>query len=992
MISLRLGYKAIALLLFLSLSAFALKQPLKAAHNINFSIDSDSLPPALQDIIKSIAGLRRIVVSGSFNGEDSSHWFFSGSLIVETVYGVAFNGDLSISYQNGVVDWSLRFGSGIKIKIWSMGTKRFDVAFKSIPFIKYIDVGADVYLEMGGVGGLTNGEGQADVYLGLSVEAVLGFFKDKAEGSDASVDAYVYGKLHLVISYDGKYIRAGWYPEIGARAVIRLGKWFSWNWGDVWIPEDIPWPLYEYDTTSRRAKISIMNNVEDIPGGVCNSTDGGGTSDLFVSDAPDEIGRAMDIGAIYDEVGGRRYVYPIYGSAMYGSQLKVGDRDFYRVYVGSSEDVIIYLKPEVADFDLYVYSPGGELYKKSIHAGDSLDVVVVPKSVLESWNGEIIIGVYHYYDDGVYVVNIGFPSTTNDTYIPPTEVTGTISSDGASGPHYSNPNSCAWREIKVLLEEDTAYRFILEWNNDSDLDLYLYRPGESPLEGGTGEDYVASSQTLDKPEIIEYIPDMDGIWVVGIDYYSLNGSTSFILKIEKESSSSGFESGQYTPPCTIEGQVTGVSLGPHFDDYESEAWAEFSVELRQGAKYRITLDWDSGDDLDLYIYRPGTSPLSDGDGGDFYNRSFTTSRPEIIEVTPDIGGAWIIAVDQYSIGGTTQFRLEILEIGGGVENYTGLYVELSGTVIGDGKYGPHYNDWESSAWNEHYISLSEGKTYRVILSWNSYADLDIYVYRPGEAPSQDSSGSDYFVRGYTTQNPEVLEFTPSVGGEWCIAVDRYSPSGSTSYKITVMEIGVNESSGVININGQVSGDGQIGPHYGGNTSAWSEHIIYLEEGEYRITLTWSGSLDLDLYLYRPGTSPEADGDGYDFYARSYTLNKPEVLEVSIDESGEWVIAVDCYSASGSSIYTLMVESLDRPNTRLISSWGGEVGNREKDISRAGWDLDRDGIPDYIEDNVIIFDSDNPLIPAIYPPVFVVVVSVYLAIRRRIFLKGKTNSK
>ena len=952
-------------LLLMTLSIFN-HTTVYASYNINFSIDSDSLPPALQDIIKSIAGIQRVVVSGTFTGQKRTDWFFSGNLIVETTHGTAFNGALNIRYKDGIVDWSLKFGSGIKIKIWSLGTKRFDVTFKKIPFIKHIDVGADVFLEFGGTGGLTNGVGQADVYIGLSAHAVLGFFKEKAITSDASIDAHVNGKIHLVLSYDGKYLRAGWYPEIGARAVIRVGKWFSWNWGDTWRPEKIPWPLGEWDLSSgTTVKIRTADSYEDIPGAVINSSDGGGSTNSFVSDAPNVLSLALDVGYVIMQTDGTDYVYPIYGSASTGSH----DYDFFKAKLVPKSDIVVYLKPEVADYDLYIYSPLGDLYAESRLGGDSVDTVIIPKTVLESWNNTIIIGVQHFAGDGVYVVTFGYLSEERPIYHPPVAMQGDITGDGSIGPHYNNPSSPAWREILVELTAGTQYRFTLSWVGDADLDLYLYSPGKAPSQDGTGNDFIKSSASINNPEEIIYTPMTSGVWVLGIDMYSQQGTANFILTVEILSGSSETNNNVYVPPVIINGTIEGSTSGPHINDPDSPSWIEYQVSLEEGVTYVFKLCWDSRADLDLYLYAPGTAPSQDGAGDDYVAASNSAfQRPEVIVYTPNASGTWVIGVDHYSLDDSTDFVLEISI----QQNNSNISNIITGSVSADG-IGSHYNDYNSPAWSEHQIYLEAGKKYRVVLDWDSFADLDLYLYAPGTAPSQDGTGDDYYERSFTSKMPEVIEFAADVSGYWVVAVDKYSGEGLTRYKITIDEIPLN-STGIVKFVGEVRGIGTSGPHYG-EPSAWSEHGVYLVGGQrYRITLSWNGSSDLDLYVYAPNSSPLVDGTGGDYVVRAYSTAKPEIVEFIANVSGVWIVAVDHYSKSGSASYEIRVETIGDIYRSVVS--GSTVGLPKTNYN-AAVDSDLDGIPDNIEEMIPLMDAKNPLLPAIYPPLVAIFVAALI---------------
>ena len=92
---------------------------------------------------------------------------------------------------------------------------------------------------------------------------------------------------------------------------------------------------------------------------------------------------------------------------------------------------------------------------------------------------------------------------------------------------------------------------------------------------------------------------------------------------------------------------------------------------------------------------------------------------------------------------------EIGPYGGGTSASWETIQTFTGSVSGTGSSGSHYNNPSSSAWSEHTIYLQSGVKYRIILDWSTSQDLDLYVYQPGKAPSQDGSGSDYFTRAYT---------------------------------------------------------------------------------------------------------------------------------------------------------------------------------------------------------------------------------------------------
>ena len=110
------------------------------------------------------------------------------------------------------------------------------------------------------------------------------------------------------------------------------------------------------------------------------------------------------------------------------------------------------------------------------------------------------------------------------------------------------------------------------------------------------------------------------------------------------------------------------------------------------------------------------------------------------------------------------------------------------------------------------------------------------------------------------------------------------------------------------------------------------------------------------------------------------MDKPEVLEVSIGESGEWVIAVDHYSPSGVASYTIEIKPVDSIGARSIQSPRNSL---DKNTYLSNADSDLDGIPNSIENSIpILFDPNNPLIPAIYPPLTLIIAIAIIHLKRK----------
>jgi len=531
----------------------------------------------------------------------------------------------------------------------------------------------------------------------------------------------------------------------------------------------------------------------------------------------------------------------------------------------------------------------------------------------------------------------------------------------------------------IYLEANEEYTFTLDVPDDADFDLYIYRGYPDQY----GEPVIVASgtnATLGGDEVVTFTPSESGKYYVVVKWIdrSADGVSDtqnagqFTLAIQQASQQPpspppSNESEVYTPPTTITGSVSGDGrTGAHYNNPSSPAWAEFKVYLENGVKYRFTLNWDSSSDLDMYLYKPNTAPSQDGSGNDYVVRAYTTNKPEVFEVTADITGDWVVAVDHYSGSGSANFEINVEVLSGG-EQGGEFPIVLNGHVEGDESYGPHYSNPSSPAWKTHVVTLTAGNTYRITLDWDSSSDLDLYVYKPG------TSGSNYYKRAYTTNKPEVLEFTADVSGDWIIAVDHYSPYGGANYQITIELINEGssgENEGPITITGNVEGDGSYGPHYNEPSSpAWKTHTVQFQAGvRYRITLSWDTSADLDLYVYKPGTS------GSNYYKRAYTTNKPEVLEFTADVSGDWIIAVDYYSRYGSANYEIRIEVISTSNIAPITT-----GSGKSSVPTA--DSDLDGVPDSIEDAIPLMDKRNALVPAIYPPIIVLIAAIFLAFRR-----------
>ena len=215
-------------------------------------------------------------------------------------------------------------------------------------------------------------------------------------------------------------------------------------------------------------------------------------------------------------------------------------------------------------------------------------------------------------------------------------------------------------------------------------------------------------------------------------------------------------------------------------------------------RIEVYLYMPSGTDFDLSVWDPngyrtgGWTSTDKTTRTEIPNSQYSgySANTEYVIIDPvTTTGTWYTGCYAYSGSGDYEIRVTLYIEDTGSTPAPEPPTTFTGTVNGDGTTGAHYNNPSSSAWAEHLVTLTAGTEYTVTLDWDSTSDLDLYVYKPGTAPSQDGTGSDYVTRAYTTNKPEQLTFTADVDGEWTLAVDHYSGTGTASYTLAIDIVG-----------------------------------------------------------------------------------------------------------------------------------------------------------------------------------------------------------
>jgi len=121
-------------------------------------------------------------------------------------------------------------------------------------------------------------------------------------------------------------------------------------------------------------------------------------------------------------------------------------------------------------------------------------------------------------------------------------------------------------------------------------------------------------------------------------------------------------------------------------------------------------------------------------------------------------------------------------------NGTEFPITISGVIKGDGNSGPHYTNPSSTAWKEYRVFLVKGCLLRFKLYWNDTSQhLDLYLYYPGKAPSEDGTGEDYYLKTYESfLSGYYIDQYINKTGNWTIGIDIYTgTTENVEFKVTI---------------------------------------------------------------------------------------------------------------------------------------------------------------------------------------------------------------
>ncbi|AZR74573.1 hypothetical protein BBF96_14960 [Anoxybacter fermentans] len=282
----------------------------------------------------------------------------------------------------------------------------------------------------------------------------------------------------------------------------------------------------------------------------------------------------------------------------------------------------------------------------------------------------------------------------------------------------------------------------------------------APSNGATVSGTVAySADASDNVGVTQVKFFIDGV-LVGTDTtapYSIswdttnysNGDHNLVAKAYDAAGNVGTSS---TVTVTVNNTNSTTIINERFTGYVSssgDADEYFYIDVTAPGTIGLTLSWNSSDDLDMYLYDPSGNQVA---------RAYTLNNPEVISYDATITGRYMIRVNAYS--GSEEY---LLEVSHPIDANITAHYEDSDFVDNTGTRSINY-----------YITVGNSGTINVELTWNTSADLDIFLYDP--------SGNEV-ARAYSLRNPESISYPVSTTGTYIVKVDAYSGSATYTVKI-----------------------------------------------------------------------------------------------------------------------------------------------------------------------------------------------------------------
>ncbi|XEO77682.1 hypothetical protein WKT22_02712 [Candidatus Lokiarchaeum ossiferum] len=384
----------------------------------------------------------------------------------------------------------------------------------------------------------------------------------------------------------------------------------------------------------------------------------------------------------------------------------------------------------------------------------------------------------------------------------------------------------------------------VSWGNSYDIDCYI-----STTQSTTN--YLARGYTTNNPETCSYEIQTAGTYYIGIKMYSYwASSTAYSAELSYYSLgvASVIDELADEKADQITEDLTGSVAGREVDYFEL-------TDVEPGLM-QVSATWGNSYDIDVYI-------CTSASYSNYLARGYTTSNPETCSYNIQTAGTYYIAVRMYtSYASSTSYTTT-------VSYYTG------GTAVDTEKPTISITSPSNGATVDDTISITASASDNVGVDYLRY---------------QVDSGS--WTTDSTSPYSWSLDTTTLSDGAHTITVQAYDAAGNfgeDDISITVD----NDNGDVQLIERDLTGS------VAGSEVDYFE-LSAVEAGMMEVSVSWSGSYDIDVYICQTASYSS-------YLARGYTTSNPETCSYNIQTAGTYYIAVRMYTSSASSTaYTATV--------------------------------------------------------------------------------------
>ena len=281
----------------------------------------------------------------------------------------------------------------------------------------------------------------------------------------------------------------------------------------------------------------------------------------------------------------------------------------------------------------------------------------------------------------------------------------------------------------------------------------------------------------------------------------------------------------------------------------------FTIENVEPGLMSLSVSWGNSYDIDCYI-------CATKDYTNYLARGYTTNNPESCSYNIQTAGTYYIAVRMYTwYASSTSYTATVTYYTGGASDTTAPTVSIT--------------------------APSNGATVSGTISITASASDNVGV---SYTQMQIDSGS------WTTDSNSPyswsLDTTALSDGSHTVTVQAYDDAGN--YDTDSISITVDNTP---------SGTQLVTKDYNGYVEGYEVdyyEIMGVQPGTMSVSVSWSGSNDIDCYIC-------TSADYTNYLARGYTTSNPETCSYDITTAGTYYVAVRMYTSSASpTAYTATV--------------------------------------------------------------------------------------